>query len=88
MRASSRNLILYPPHWKLDNPYYHNSRKREVALARISLYIVLVFLLCHIIRIIPNAYEMIQSYNLGVSMTFKDILGSSLWMPHLKLNLQ
>ena len=57
-------------HWKLDNPYYHNLRKREVALARISLYIVLVFLLCHIIRIIPNAYEMIQSYNLGVSMIF------------------
>ena len=43
-------------------------RKREVALAKISLYIVLVFLLCHIIRIIPNAYEMIQSYNLGVSI--------------------
>ena len=56
--------------WKFDNPYYQNSRKREVALARISLYIVLVFLLCHIIRIIPNAYEMIQSYNLGVSMIF------------------
>ena len=42
-------------------------RKREVALAKISLYIVLVFLFCHIIRIIPNAYEMIQSYHLGVS---------------------
>ena len=44
-------------------------RKREVALARISLCIVLVFLLCHIIRIIPNAYEMIQSYKLGVSIS-------------------
>ena len=42
-------------------------RKREVALAKISLYIVLVFLFCHIIRIIPNGYEMIQSYHLGVS---------------------
>ena len=41
-----------------------------MALAKISLYIVLVFLFCHIIRIIPNAYEMIQSYNLGVSKRY------------------
>lgn len=42
-------------------------RKREVALARISLYIVFVFLLCHCIRLIPNTFEMIQTYLSGVS---------------------
>ena len=43
-------------------------RRREVVLARISLYIAFVFLLCHIIRLIPNAYEMIQSFFHGVSI--------------------
>ena len=37
-------------------------RKREVALARISIYIVFVFLLCHSVRIVPNTYEMITTY--------------------------
>ena len=37
-------------------------RRREVALARISIYIVFVFLLCHSVRIVPNTYEMITTY--------------------------
>ena len=37
-------------------------RKREVVLAKISLYIVFVMLLCHGVRLIPNMYEMIQTY--------------------------
>ena len=37
-------------------------RKREVILSKISIYIVFVFLFCHSLRIIPNMYEMIQTY--------------------------
>ena len=37
-------------------------RKREVALAKISLYIVFVMLICHGVRLIPNTYEMIETY--------------------------
>ena len=37
-------------------------RRREVVLARISLSIVFVFLVCHSVKLIPNAYEMVQTY--------------------------
>ena len=37
-------------------------RRREVALAKISLYIVFVMLICHGVRLIPNTYEMIETY--------------------------
>ena len=37
-------------------------RRREVALAKISLYIVFVMLICHGVRLIPNMYEMIETY--------------------------
>ena len=37
-------------------------RRREVILARISLYIVFVFLICHGVRLFPNTFEMIQTY--------------------------
>ena len=39
-----------------------NLRKREVILAKVSLCIVLIFLVCHGIRIIPNTFEMVQTY--------------------------
>ena len=38
------------------------TRRRELALAKVSLYIVFVMLLCHSVRLIPNTYEMIQTY--------------------------
>lgn len=37
-------------------------RKREVALAKISLYIVFVFLVCHSVRMFPNTFEMVQTH--------------------------
>ncbi len=37
-------------------------RRREVTLARISLYIVFVFFICHTVRLLPNTFEMIQTY--------------------------
>ena len=37
-------------------------RKREVVLAKISLYIVFVMLICHTVRLIPNTYEMVETY--------------------------
>jgi hypothetical protein len=45
-----------------DNNKATSLRKREVILSRISIYIVFVFLFCHSVRIIPNAYEMISTY--------------------------
>ena len=37
-------------------------RRREVVLAKISLYMVFVFLICHSVKIVPNIYEMVQTY--------------------------
>ena len=39
-----------------------NLRRREVVLAKISLSIVIVFFLCHGIRLFPNTFEMVQTY--------------------------
>ena len=39
-----------------------SARQREVALARVSIYIVIVFLICHTVRIIPNSFEMVQTF--------------------------
>ena len=38
----------------------HSFRRREVTLARVSLYIVVIFLVCHGVRIFPNMFEMVQ----------------------------
>ena len=43
-------------------------RRKEVVLAKISLYIVFVMLLCHGVKLLPNAYEMIVTYT-AVSLT-------------------
>ena len=37
-------------------------RKREVTLSKISIYIVFVFLFCHSVRIVPNGFELAQTY--------------------------
>ena len=36
-------------------------RKREVLLSRISVYIVIIIVSCHTIRIVPNVWEIVQS---------------------------
>jgi hypothetical protein len=38
-------------------------RKREVQLSRISVYIVVIIVTCHTIRIIPNTWEIAQTFN-------------------------
>jgi len=38
-------------------------RKREVLLSRISVYIVGMMVSCHTIRIVPNTWEIIQTFN-------------------------
>ena len=37
-------------------------RKREVQLSRISLYIVVVIVTCHTIRIVPNTWKISQTF--------------------------
>ena len=38
-----------------------NVRKREVLLSRISVYIVVLMVSCHTVRIIPNIWEISQT---------------------------
>ena len=38
-----------------------NVRKREVVLARISVYIVVLMVSCHTVRIIPTVWEIVQT---------------------------
>lgn len=42
-------------------------RKREVVLAKISIYMVVVLLMCHVIKIVPNIYELVLTYSDRVS---------------------
>ena len=37
-----------------------SSKKNEIALAKVSLAIVLIFILCHSVRWIPNVYELVR----------------------------
>ena len=37
-------------------------RRREVILSRIAIYIAFVFLFCHSVRVVPNAYELYTTY--------------------------
>ena len=46
-------------------------RKKEVVLAKISLYMVFVFLICHSVKIVPNIFEMVQTYY-EVSLMWKE----------------
>ena len=48
-------------------------RKKEVVLAKISLYMVFVFLICHSVKIVPNIFEMVQTYY-EVSINFLNTL--------------
>ena len=41
-----------------------NVRKREVLLARISVYIVVLMVSCHMVRIIPTVWEIVQTLNM------------------------
>ena len=37
-----------------------SSKKNEIALAKVSLALVLIFILCHSVRWIPNVYELVR----------------------------
>ena len=41
-----------------------NVRTREVLLSRISVYIVVLMVSCHTVRIIPNIWEIVQTLNM------------------------
>ena len=38
-----------------------NVRKREVLLSRISVYIVVLMVSCHTVRIVPTVWEIVQT---------------------------
>ena len=62
-RSSTGNSSIISGHFHSD------LRRREVVLAKISLYMVFVFLICHSVKIVPNVYEMVQTY-LTVSLIY------------------
>ena len=66
MDVRKRRSIIERMHMRILEKSSSNNivsvRKRELVLARISIYIVFVMLLCHSVRLIPNTYEMIQTY--------------------------
>ena len=53
------------PNWVLNAFIFSQKtlRKREVLLSRISVYIVGMMVSCHTIRIVPNTWEIIQTFN-------------------------
>ena len=67
MDIRKRRSIIETMHMRLLEKSSSNNivslRKRELILARISIYIVFVMLICHSIRLIPNTYEMVQTYS-------------------------
>ena len=65
-RASATNSSI------VSEQAHSDLRRREVVLAKISLYMVFVFLICHSVKIVPNIYEMLQTY-LMVSQFFSSI---------------
>jgi hypothetical protein len=49
-----------------------NVRKREVLLARISVYIVMLMVVCHSVRIIPTVWEIVQTLTMDTETQVED----------------
>ena len=49
-----------------------NVRKREVVLARISVYIVVLMVSCHAVRIIPTVWEIVQTLTMDTETQVED----------------
>merc|ERR1711899_612304 len=47
------------PEGMISNQSIHN-KKNEIALAKVGLTIVLIFILCHSVKWIPNIYELVR----------------------------
>merc|ERR1719499_739678 len=58
--SQPRNPLLWRPLSFLQQA--SSLRRREVILSRISIYIAFVFLFCHSVRVVPNAYELVTTY--------------------------
>ena len=48
-------------------------RKREVLLSLVSVYIVVLMVSCHTVRIIPNIWEIVQTFNMDIKAQVGDI---------------
>ena len=48
----------------LNHYLQKNVRRREVLLSRVSVYIVVLMVSCHTVRIIPNIWEILQTLNM------------------------
>ena len=60
MTSASGNLMLCGSSLMKEQ----SVRKREVTLSRTSVYIVLVMVTCHMVRIIPTMWEIVQSISI------------------------
>ena len=57
-------------------------RKRQVLLSRINIYIVIIIVSCHTIRIVPNVWEIVQAcsgVNEEVDMNYRIRFVPNVW---------
>ena len=48
-----------------------NVRRREVLLSRISVYIVVLMVSCHAVRVIPTVWEIVQTFTMDTETQVK-----------------
>ena len=49
-----------------------NARKREVLLARISVYIMVLMVSCHTVRLVPTVWEIVQTVTMDTETQVLD----------------
>ena len=49
-----------------------NARKREVLLARISVYIMVLMVSCHTVRLVPTIWEIVQTVTMDTETQVLD----------------
>ena len=57
LSSSNSNLSHYTSTFRKEK----SIRKREVLLSRISVYIVVLMVSCHTVRIVPTIWEIVQT---------------------------
>ena len=61
----SRDRILAP-----NSPTMSSRKRKELGVAKISLIIAMIFILCHFVKWIPNIHEMIMVMNTIIETLF------------------
>ena len=71
VKRRSIESLVYSSIYEIDdlngypNSFHTEIRNREMSLVKISIVIIIIFIVCHSIRWIPNTYELIQHVKNG-----------------------